>query len=137
MFDNVDLFTSRRNHFNKCYYWKRNNREEELKQDLYTTVSVDDETNELSYEREPDGWFDASEVGNYEQNNQIVAGAFMFDENLVTLETNDNIPLLGVNDIVVHDGFVWRVLRTARKKRKRQSQFSNDFSYKTFISLKR
>lgn len=136
MFDNVDLFTSRRNHFNKCYYWKRNDREEEMKQDLYSMVSVDEDSNEMSYEREPDGWFDANEISNFEENNQIIAGTFMFDDNTVTLETNDNIPLLGINDIVVFDNKVWRVIKVARKKRKRQAQFSKDYSYKTYISLK-
>ena len=136
MFDNVDLFTSRRNHFNKCYYWKRNEQEEEMKQDLYSMVSIDNDSKEMCYEREPNGWFDANEISNYEENNQIIAGAFMFDDNTVTLETNDNIPILGINDIVVFDNKVWRVTKTARKKRKRQAQFSNDYSYKTYISLK-
>lgn len=137
MFDNADLFTSRRNHFSKCYYWKRNNREIEMGEDLYTMVSVDEDSNEMSYEREPDGWFDANEISNYEENNQIIAGAFMFDDNTITLETNDNIPILGINDIVVHDNHVWRVTKVARKKRKRQAQFSKDYSYKTYVSLKR
>ena len=137
MFDNADLFTSRRNHFNKCYYWIKNDREIEMKEDLFSTISVDSESKELCYEREPDGWFDANEISNYEEDNQIVGGAFVFDSNIATLVTNDNIPLLGTNDIVVFDNQVWRITKTARKKRKRQAQFSNDYSYKTYINLKR
>lgn len=137
MFDNVDLFTSRRNHFSKCYYWKKNDREIEMNEDLYSSISVDEESKEMCYEREPDGWFDANEISNYEEDNQIVGGAFMFDSNISTLVTNDNIPLLGSNDIVVFDNKVWRVTKTARKKRKRQAQFSKDYSYKTYINLKR
>lgn len=137
MFDNADLFTSRRNHFNRCYYWKKNDREIEMSADLYTMVSVDSESKEMCYEREPDGWFDANEISNYEEDNQIVGGTFMFDNNSSTLETNDNIPLLGVNDVIVYDNYVWRVVKAARKKRKRQAQFSKDYSYKTYITLKR
>lgn len=137
MFDNVDIFTSRRNHFCTCYYWKKNEREIEMDANLSSMVSVDRETNELCYEREPDGTFEANEVSTYERGNNIISDTFLFEENSVTLKTNDNIPFLTVNDVVVHDGYVWRVTSTSRKKRKRTSQFGNECSFSTYISLKR
>lgn len=137
MFDSVDIFTSRRNHFCTCYYWKKNEREIEMDANLSSMISVDRDTDELCYEREPDGTFSAREVSSYEGGNNTVAGAFMFEENSVTLSTNDFIPLLNTNDVVVHNGYVWRVIKVSRKKKKRFSQFSSEDLYTSYISLKR
>ena len=137
MFDSVDIFTSRRRHFEECYYWKKNDREIEMNEDLYSMVSVDPETSEMCYEREPNGSFMAAEISSYDRNNQFVGGSFVVDENYVTLETNDFLPELTVNDIVVFNKYVWRITSVSRAKRKRQTQFANDIAYKTYISLKR
>lgn len=137
MFNSVDIFTSRRRHFNECWYWCRTPVDIEYDIDLSSTIAVDRDTNEMCYEREPNGSFEATEVSNYESDNQIVGGSFMFDENFVTLETNDDVQELQQNDIVVYDSRVWRITNISRRKRKRQNQFSNSPSYKTFISLKR
>lgn len=136
MFDSVDMFTSRRGKFEECFYWQKSEREIEMGEDLYSMVSVDDETNEMCYEREPNGSFMATEVSTYDRSNQIIGGSFMFEENYVTLETNDHIPELTVNDIIVYDRKVWRITNVNRRKRKKQAQFSREYSYKTYISLK-
>ena len=137
MFDNIDIFTSRRGKFEQCFYWQKNEREIEMDEDLFSMVSVDKYTSDICYEREPNGSFMATEVSTYDRNNQIIGGAFTFDENYVTLETNDHVPDLTTNDIVVYNDNVWRIVSVSKHKRKKQSQFAKSFSYKTYISLKR
>ena len=137
MFDSIDVFTSRRNMFNECFYWCKTQKDIEHEVDLATMVSIDEDLNELSYEREPSGSFFANESNQEITDNQNIAGTFMFDEYFATLETNDDICELKVNDIVVYDGYVWRVTNIARIKKKRQSQFAKRCSFKTYISLKR
>jgi len=137
MFDSADIFTSRRNYFNECWYWCRTKDDIERDVDLTTIVYVDEELNEMIYERSPNGSFMATESSSYSSDNQIVGGTFMFDEHFVTLETNDNIQELSQNDIVIFDNNVWRVTNITKIKKKKQNQYSKFPSYKTYISLKR
>ena len=137
MFDSADIFTSRRNQFNECWYWCRTEDDIERDIDLTTLVYIDDELNEMIYERSPNGSFMASEINSYDTNNQVVANSFMFDQNFATLQTNDDVSELSINDLVVFDNEVWRVSSISKQKKKKQNQFSKFVSYKTFISLKR
>lgn len=130
---NVDIFTSRRNCNNLCYYWIRRDNED----DSSIIVSVDKDLNEMVYEREPDGSFYANEMQTYDSENQIIGGTFMFDQNFVTIVTEDNIPNININDIVVYDDEVWRISSISKRKRKRQNQFSRNCAYKTYLYLKR
>lgn len=137
MYDSIDVFTSRRKEFNECLYWCRTDRDIEHDIDITSLVAVDEELNEIAYERVPNGLFYASEVEDVSSDNQIIGGSFMFDESFVTLETNDDVHELKLNDVVCYDGKIWRVTRIGRKKKKRQSQYSRTCAYKTYISLKR
>jgi hypothetical protein len=138
MFDGVDMFTSRRKMFNECYYWCRSKTEEneDLDEDLGKTIFIDPYSKELSYEIDPSGTFEAIEINNYDRSSQIIGGSFMFDSSTVTLKTFDYIPELGVNDIVVYNDNVWRVVNISRRPMQRTKQFSVDVSYETYISLK-
>ena len=137
MFNSADVFTSRRTHFNECMYWCRNEEEIEKDIDLTTLVYVDHDVDELYYDRSPDGTFMATEVSDYSSNNNVIAGSFMFDQHVVTIQTNDNVSKLSQNDIVAFDGNVWRVTSISKRKKKRQNQFSKEVSYHTYISLMR
>ena len=137
MFDSADIFTSRRNYFNECWYWCRTEDDIERDVDLTTLVYIDDELDEMIYERTPNGSFMATEANDYTSENNIVAGSFMFDEHFIILETNDNVEELRQNDLVVYDSNVWRVASITKRKKKKQNQYSKFPSYKTFISLKR
>lgn len=137
MFNSADIFTSRRRHFNECMYWCRTEEDIERDIDLMTIVYVDSDLNELCYERSPNGEFSATEINDYTSDNNIVAGSFMFDENMVTLETNDDVSEISQNDLVAYDGHVWRVTSISKRKKKRQNQFSRFPAYTTYLSLKR
>ena len=91
----------------------------------------------MIYERSPNGSFMASEINSYDTNNQVVANSFMFDQNFATLQTNDDVSELSINDLVVFDNEVWRVSSISKQKKKKQNQFSKFVYYKTFISLNR
>lgn len=131
LFDNVDMFTSRRTMFDLCYYWHR--REEDL--DDNAIVYVDTDLNEMIYERSPDGTFYATDTNGIDSGNQKIGSSFMFDENYVTLRTRDHIDL-NQNDIIVFREKVWRVTSITRRVIKRQNQYSRRPGYETYISLK-
>lgn len=121
---NVDIFTSRRTNFNKCPYWHMDEKWTEL------------HPNEIVAKKTPTGYLYAKEENNLETSNQILVGAFMFESTNIIISTNDSVEDLHPNDILKYDGKVYRISDIQRKKIKRQSQFSNNPGYKTYMSLK-
>lgn len=121
---NVDLFTSRRTCFNKCCYWHLN--------ESWTNMHP----NEIAVQKQPTGHFFANEEDLFRKENQIVAGSFMFESSNVTLSTSDFIPDLEVNDLVKYNDQVYRVSYIRKQPLKKQKQYSNTPSYKTYIALK-
>lgn len=122
----IDLWQSRRNKFIDCVYWSQ----------------VDDiniaKFSELSYERQPNGFFTASIVSNYTEENQTLENVFMYEKVTVTIETTDDVKELKRNDLVRMKGEFYRVDDIARKPVSKQEQFLKDpISYTTYISLRR
>lgn len=132
MFDSIDIFTSRRNHFNKCLFWHRFDDE-----DLSSMVNISSEYGELIYDRSPDGSFYANEVSPYSYESKYIANSFAFDSSTIQLETNDNVNALSQNDLIYFDDNLWTVVSIQRIRHKRQSQYSRINTYKTMISIRR
>lgn len=120
----VDLFTSRRVNFNRCTYWHLDESWTEM------------HPNEIAIKKHPTGHFTANEEDMFRKENQIIAGAFMFESANITLSTSDYIPELDVNDIVKYDNQIYRVVDIRKQPLKRQRQYLNTPAYKTYIALK-
>ena len=120
----VDLFTSRRINYDKCTYW--------CVDDAWSDLHP----NEIATKKQPTGFFFANEEDMLSRENQIIAGAFMFESATITLSTSDYIPELKANDLVKHDDVVYRVTAVRSVPYKRQQQYSRNPSKKTYIALK-
>lgn len=119
-----DLWSTRREYFIECKYW-----------------SVDDDetlpNHQITHNSYPTGFFNAKFVGTISKNNQVLGELFMFPEKNITLETNDDVSKLSINDIVEYDGNNYRVDAIQSILNIRQSQFiRSGVTSKTFISLR-
>lgn len=121
----VDIFTSRRDCFDECQFWK-------IDEDEYV------DANELVYSTEPSGFFNAKQVTSEENSAQVVGGVFMFDSSNITLKTNDDIDeVLKKNYIVLFRNEIWRVENVQKAPIKKNYQFSNEISYTFYVRLKK
>lgn len=122
----IDLWQGHRNKFIKCEYWSQ------IKDKNIGKFS------ELIYEKQPNGFFKASIVGNYTEESQTLENAFMYKKVTVVIETKDNVKELERNDIVRMKGEIYRVVDLNRTPISKQEQYLNDpISYTTYISLRR
>lgn len=119
-----DLFTSRREYFERCVYWALD--EEEYIKD-----------NEIAYQMLPTGFFNAKQVSGEENTPQVVGGAFMFDSNTITLKTNDYIEDIKKNFLVEYKEEVWRVVNVQKVPIRKENQFHNKIKYTYYLRLKR
>lgn len=118
----IDIFESRRTYFEFVEYWKR---------DINASIP----TSEIVSEKHS-GVFYAKEVNSENSVNEIVGGAFMFDDHNVMLKTNDDISDMNQNDVCRYDGRLWNVVSIQRRKRIKKSALSNVPSYITYIQLR-
>lgn len=123
----IDLRQSRRNKFKHCEYWSHIENPDIAK------------LNELAYEKSPNGFFTASIVGNYTEENQVLEGSLIHEKVTVVIETTDNVRELKRNDIVKMDNKFYRVNDINRTPVAKQERYLNDeyVSYTTYISLRR
>ena len=123
----IDTWQSRRNKFINCVYWSQ-----------VANINIA-KFSELSYEKQPNGFFKASVVSNYTEENQTLENVFMYEKVTVVIETTDDVKELKRNDLVRMKGEFYRVDDIARKPVSKQEQFLNDeyVSYTTYISLRR
>lgn len=117
----IDIFMSRREFFNECWWWKR--------EDSW-------DANMLVHQKKPSGIFYAKEENPEQNRKEILNDVFQFDENTITLKTMDDISEMKSNDIVKYDGRVWMVSNIQRIKVKKQSQFLENTSYLSYLTLK-
>lgn len=122
----IDLKQSRRTKFVQCQYWSQLSDPDIVK------------FNELAYEKEPNGFFKASIVGSFSEENQTLENAFMYKKTNVVVETTDNVRELERNDLVKMKGKMYRVEDIQRTPVQKQQQFLKDeyVSYTTYISLR-
>ena len=122
----LDLWQGRRNKFIDCVYWS---------QVIDSKVA---KFSELVYEKQPNGFFKASIVGNYTEESQTLENMYMYKKVTVVIETKDDVKQLERNDIVKMKGELYRVVDINRTPITKQEQFLNDpISYTTYISLRR
>lgn len=123
----VNLFTSRRINFLECKYW------------LVDQKNATIDKNELTYEVRPSGEFYAKIENSIENSSQVVAQAFLFDSNSLTISTMDDIPNLKRNSLVKINSFdgIWRVETISKIMIRKNFQFGNELFYKTVIQLRK
>ncbi len=122
MIGSTDLLLGRRGHFNKCVYWIRDEDDEDL--------------TEYTYNNEPSGYFYADEITSEDKRKLTINGVFMFDESLITLQTNGAISLKK-GDIVKYNEDIWIVQSCQTKKMYKNEQFMKRASSVTYIQIKR
>lgn len=118
----IDIYTSRRTHFFKCQYWKRDDSDKTLE--------------ELTHNTAPDGEFYARQENSKMNSANIIAGVFMFDNESITLSTTDVVDIIK-NDVVQYNGVLWNVVNMQETEMHKNEQFMNSVSKRTYIQLRR
>ena len=122
---NVDVYHSRRTNYALCKYWVRNEK-----------IS-DAQLNEYVLKTKPQGEFYAKEVNpNYNQENPQ-ANAMMFQKNVITLETNDDINDIKVGNVVMYNGKLWHVEGIQSKLHRKESEFDTEEHYTIVLNIRR
>lgn len=119
-----DLFTNRRDYFERCTYWA-------LDEEDYV------KNNEMVYEMTPTGFFNAKQITGEDNSPQVVGGTFMFDSSSITLKTNDYIEDIKQNYLVEYKNEIWRVTNVQKTPIKKENQFHNQIRYTYYLRLKR
>lgn len=104
----IDIFQSRRNYNEPCRWWSRSD------DDQYS----DDE---LIMRRVPTGTFMAKEVSAEQIQDVVIANAFMFEKNTITLKTPDNLDGIKNHDLVEYQGEKWVIENVQKSKAKIQN----------------
>lgn len=121
----IDLWTSRREMFNKCTWWAQ------VEDSPYV------ESSRLAYKDIPEGDFYAKEINAVNISNQIVENNFMIEMQSVTLLTTDDISAMKRNDRVLYDNRYWRVDSIQVEKKKKQRQYmTNQYSCVYYLTLR-
>lgn len=117
----IDIYESRRTHFEHVRYWKRDDDSIPTSELVHEPVS---------------GQFYARELNAESVSREIVDDSFMFDDHTSMLVTYDNVSDLAQNDICEYDGKTWMVYNIQRKKRHKRSEFSKNNTFVYYISLR-
>ena len=118
----INTRQSRRTRFNRCLYWKRDKSVKDLA--------------EYKHLKAYDGIFYAKEENSHISRNNVVGGAFMFNENYITISTSDDVNI-DSEDIVEFESKLWRVSSVQVKEIHKQSQFLKQVDRITYLELKR
>lgn len=121
----IDLWgKSSRDEFLDCIYIKANQS---------TTVN-----SKLGYKTVPTGHFRAKIVNSYTEDNQVIGQAFMTQQEIVVLESHDNISDLQLNDKVIVREKEYRVDNIQSVPVKKQLMFmENGYSATYYLTLRR
>lgn len=119
----VDMFTSRRDCFDDCRYWKK---------------IEDDNMNYIDYEyEEPSGYFAAKQITSIQNMPQVVAGLFMFDSNSVTIQSYEDLSELSRDDIIEFRGNIYRLQDIQSTPIRKNNQFYDEVCMVYYMRLKR
>ena len=121
----IDIYHSRRTDYELCYYWIR-----EEKSNL-TDLSQWILKNKYS------GMFYAKEENSLSNQENPIANTIMFDKNIISLSTEDDVDDLTRGCIILYDGKAWMVDNVQRIIHHKESQFSVEKHYKTIINIRR
>lgn len=119
-----DIYHSARGKYKLCEYFIRN--EDEAVGDLSVYV----------LKNRASGIFYAIEVNNKALNRGEINNVFSYDENYITIETNDNVEGLKNGCVVKYNGHAWNVLNVQQTLHHKEAEFGNT-EYSTLIALKR
>ena len=101
----IDLFTSRRVSYNRCYYYSQ----------IRTEGIV--ERSEIVYKEKPTGSFCVREETDEVDSVNEVVGSFRFDRKTITLKTYEDATKLQRDELVLYQGRIWLVSSVRRKKK--------------------
>lgn len=118
----IDLYTTRRNYHNKCWYWKVDS-----KNKIQET---------LLYETKPSGFFYAKEENSSTFSKNVIGSVFQVGENLLMISTKDSVSDLRANDIVEFKKKKWIVNDIQRKNINKQNEYSLNNSAIYYIALR-
>lgn len=121
----IDIYHSRRGHFNKCAYYLRE--EDNAISDL----------NEYVLKTTPTGYFYARESNSLAQSKNQVNNAIMIDRSVINIQTNDDVNGLIAGSIVVYNGKVWLVDNLQQEIHLKETEFSQHKHCTTYIALRR
>ena len=121
----IDLWgKSSRDEFLDCIYIKANQ-----------SITVN---SKLGYKTVPTGHFRAKIVNSYMEDNQVIGQAFMTRQEIVVLESHDNISDLQLNDKVIVREKEYRVDNIQSVPVKKQLMFmENGYSATYYLTLRR
>lgn len=118
----IDIYHSRRTKYKKCpYYVEAPNR------DLDKWV----------LENKPSGFIYCQPVDMKTQDKNPLNNAMMFDKNSVVLMTSDHCDDLKPKSVILYDGHTWTVDNLRQELHLKQSEFSKENHYDTYIYLRR
>lgn len=109
----VDIYHSRRGHFKSCTYWLRD--ESDRIGDLTTWV----------LKTTPSGIFYAKETTPITNQANQTNNVFIYDKNMVSLETYDDINDIKRGCVVLYNGTAWFVDSVQKKIIIKESEFQN------------
>ena len=110
---------------NLCCFWKRDE-SGIADSDIYV------------YQQIPDGYFYAKAVSVERSSSNTIQNAFMSDMHTITIESNDDLDDIAVNDLVRYKNKIWRVdASPQRLLRVNKNQLSDTEEYKYILALRR
>lgn len=120
----VDIYHSRRDMFNFCPFWVRN--EDGI-----------GNSEEYVYNKAPSGYFYAKEVDAETVGSNVIYGAFMADQHHILIESADDLTDMTENSIVKYKNHLWRVKDLQKRLIVKESEFSSIETYYWYIQLVR
>ena len=120
----VDIYHSRRGHFRFCQYWNRDEND-----------SVGDLTKWM-LERKPSGSFYAKETSPKTNQADQLSNVFLFDKNVITLQTDDDVSDIKRGSVVQYLYHAWLVQNVQFELHHKETEYDTE-KYTTYISLTR
>lgn len=120
----VDIYHSRRTNYEVCQYWKRNESE------------AIGNSSKWILDKIPEGTFYAKETTAKENRMAQLGNVFAFDENHITIETDDDIEIKR-GYIVEYDYTHWIVENVQSRIHHKESEFDREKHYRVYINLRR
>ena len=119
-----DIFHTRRTYYAECEYWIRDER---------TSIGT---AEEWILKNKSNGTFYAREVSSrYNQMHQV-ANVYAFDDNTISIETDDDISEISRGCIVRYDGELWMVNSVSKSIHRKESEFNREMDYKYVVQMR-
>ena len=121
----INLDYSRRTMPNRCAWWRRDE-------------SGIGDSDQYVYVNSPSGYFYAKATSPERELTSEIQNAFMAKSRVVSIESNDDLGDISVNDLVRYKGRIWRVDASPQRiLRENKNQQSDREEFKYVLSLRR